>query len=126
MSISDGRRGRCVRVVDPVLLRIRRLIGGRTMTITQGPGLFARVLELHRIHNPGLDDVELYLRDTEPEVRAAALQVLTGAVRQGNAPRGTGDTLAWALADEHEDVRRVAADALRGLPELYLGDDGVA
>ncbi|QXJ24857.1 HEAT repeat domain-containing protein [Actinomadura graeca] len=96
------------------------------MTITQGPGPLARVLELQRIQNPGLDDVELYLRDTRPEVRAAALTVLTGAVRKGNAPRGTGDTLAWALADEHEDVRRVAADALRGLPELYLGDDGVA
>src|SRR5262245_54935500 len=96
------------------------------MTITQGPVLSARVLDLHRIQNPGLEDVELYLRDGQPEVRAAALKVLTGTVRKGNAPRGTGDTLAWALADEHEDVRRVAADALRGLPELYLGDDGVA
>ncbi|WP_242901374.1 HEAT repeat domain-containing protein [Actinomadura terrae] len=96
------------------------------MTITQGPGPTARVLELHRIKSPALNDVELYLRDSEPQVRAAALKVLTGEARRGAAPYGTGDTLAWALADEHEDVRRVAADALRGLPELFLGDDGVA
>ncbi|WP_131742137.1 HEAT repeat domain-containing protein [Actinomadura roseirufa] len=90
------------------------------------PELLARVFALHRIDRPSLADVEEYLRDPEPEVRAAALAVLTRAARGGGAPRGTGDTLAWALADQHEDVRRVAADALRNLPELYLGDDGVA
>jgi HEAT repeat protein len=71
------------------------------------------------------DDAEEFLRDPEPATRAAALTVLTRAARAGVAPRGTGDTLAWALADDHEDVRRVAADALRALPELYFGDDGV-
>ncbi|WP_433467999.1 HEAT repeat domain-containing protein [Spirillospora sp. CA-128828] len=72
-----------------------------------------------------LDDVEEFLRDPEHATRAAALAVLTRAARAGEAPSGTGDTLAWALADDHEDVRRAAADALRALPELYFGDDGV-
>jgi HEAT repeat protein len=72
-----------------------------------------------------LHDVEEYLRHPEPETRAAALTVLTRAAQAGEAPRGTGDALAWALADDHEDVRHAAADALRALPELYFGDDGV-
>lgn len=72
-----------------------------------------------------LDQAEEFLRDPDPATRAAALAVLTRAARAGEAPRGTGDTFAWALADDHEDVRRVAADALRDLPELYFGDDGV-
>ncbi|WP_141577606.1 HEAT repeat domain-containing protein [Actinomadura sp. WMMA1423] len=72
-----------------------------------------------------LDQAEELLRDPDPATRAEALAALTRAARTGEAPRGTGDTFAWALADEHEDVRRVAADALRDLPELYFGDDGV-
>ncbi|MGI5203377.1 HEAT repeat domain-containing protein [Spirillospora sp. CA-108201] len=72
-----------------------------------------------------LDQAEEFLRDPDPATRAAALTALTRAARAGEAPRGTGDTFAWALADDHEDVRRVAADALRDLPELYFGDDGV-
>ncbi|GAA4329184.1 hypothetical protein BJY14_002012 [Actinomadura luteofluorescens] len=72
-----------------------------------------------------LDQAEQFLRDPDPATRAEALTALTRAARTGEAPRGTGDTFAWALADDHENVRRVAADALRDLPELYFGDDGV-
>lgn len=72
-----------------------------------------------------LDQAEESLRDPDPATRAAALTALARAARAGEAPRGTGDTFAWALADDHEDVRRVVADALRDLPELYFGDDGV-
>ncbi|SNR76061.1 HEAT repeat domain-containing protein [Actinomadura mexicana] len=72
-----------------------------------------------------LDQAEEYLRAADPATRVDALTMLTRAARAGEAPRGTGDTFAWALADDHEDVRRVAADALRDLPELYFGDDGV-
>ncbi|WP_338741328.1 HEAT repeat domain-containing protein [Actinomadura luteofluorescens] len=72
-----------------------------------------------------LDQAEEFLRDPDPATRAEALTALTRAARTGEAPRGTGDTFAWALADDHENVRRVAADALRDLPELYFGDDGV-
>ncbi|MDL4771668.1 HEAT repeat domain-containing protein [Actinomadura xylanilytica] len=72
-----------------------------------------------------LADIEARLRGPEPAVRAAALKALAEIAGTEDAPRGVGDTLAWALADEHEDVRRLAADALRGLPEVHLGDDGV-
>ncbi|MEU4821718.1 HEAT repeat domain-containing protein [Actinomadura citrea] len=72
-----------------------------------------------------LDQAEEFLRDPDPATRVDALTALVRAARTGEAPRGTGDTFAWALADDHEDVRRVAADALRDLPELYFGDDGV-
>ncbi|WP_433139715.1 HEAT repeat domain-containing protein [Actinomadura nitritigenes] len=72
-----------------------------------------------------LDDVEESLRATDPATRAAAVTALTAAVRAGDAPRGAGDTLAWALADEDGDVRARAADALRRLPELYIGEDGI-
>ncbi|NDU76475.1 hypothetical protein GWI34_28185 [Actinomadura sp. DSM 109109] len=72
-----------------------------------------------------IDQAEEHLRDPDPATRAAALTALIRAARAGEAPRGTGDTFAWALADEDEDVRRAAADALRDLPELYFGDDGV-
>lgn len=88
-------------------------------------GLLARVVELHRLERLHLTDVDGYLRDPEPEVRAAAVTVLAKAAARGDAPRGTGDTLAWALADESGAVRRLAADALGGLPEVHLGDDGV-
>ncbi|MQY03068.1 HEAT repeat domain-containing protein [Actinomadura macrotermitis] len=92
--------------------------------VTQ-PGLLARVFDLHRIDRPEPADVEPYLRDPEPEVRAAALKALARTVRDGHAARGAGDALAWALADEDAGVRGVAAAALRALPDLYLGDDGV-
>jgi HEAT repeat protein len=67
-------------------------------------------------------DAERRLHDPDPQVRAAALEEL---IRDGDAVRGLGDTLAWALADTDERVRRTAATALRDLPEVYLGDDGV-
>ena len=67
------------------------------------------------------------LRDPDPGVRAAALRALVDREARDGAgvPRGTGDALAWALADEHRDVRGTAAALLRDLPEVYVGDDGV-
>ncbi|MFD0691229.1 HEAT repeat domain-containing protein [Actinomadura fibrosa] len=99
--------------------------GAHDGSLAPAADVLARVGELDRIEDPRVEDVQEYLRDTAPEVRAAVLKVLTRAAREGSAPRDTGDTLAWALADDHEDVRRLAADALRTLPELYLGDEGV-
>ncbi|GAA4068329.1 HEAT repeat domain-containing protein [Actinomadura miaoliensis] len=73
----------------------------------------------------GPAELDGLLRDPEPEVRAAALHALAGRARAGRAPLAAGDTFAWALADADPGVRRVAADALRDLPELYLGEEGV-
>lgn len=61
-----------------------------------------------------LDDL---LRDPDPETRRTAVAQLAAAA--------LGDALAWVLADEDESVRKAAADALRDLPELYLGDEGI-
>ncbi|TMQ92955.1 hypothetical protein ETD83_26280 [Actinomadura soli] len=94
-------------------------------TDPSGRGPRDRGIDPRLLDDLRFDDVEVYLRDPEPEVRDAALGALIRSARAGRAPYGTGDALAWALADEHEDVRRSAAGALRELPELYLADDGV-
>src|ERR1051325_10791945 len=60
------------------------------------------------------------LRDPDPEIRRAAVAELA---EQGT--RGDGDQLAWLLADPDETVREAAATALRDLPEIYLGEDGI-
>jgi len=57
------------------------------------------------------------LRDPDPEIRRAAVAEL--------GTRSDGDQLAWLLADPDETVRAAAAAALRDLPEIYLGDDGI-
>jgi HEAT repeat protein len=69
---------------------------------------------------PTLSELEDYLRDPDPAVRRDAVALLAG----GN-PQGAGDAFAWALADADDGVRRTAADALRVLPEVYIGADGV-
>jgi HEAT repeat protein len=71
----------------------------------------------HPLGDPGIDD---RLRDPAPDVRLAALIALIRT-----APPAAGDTLAWALADEDERVRQVAADALGDIAEVYIGADGV-
>jgi HEAT repeat protein len=88
------------------------------MTTADSP--LSRIAALYRLERPELPDIEEHLRDPAPEVRKAALIMLTRT-----APAGAGDTLAWALADEDEGVREVAAESLRVLAEVYIGEDGV-
>ncbi|GAA2092784.1 HEAT repeat domain-containing protein [Actinomadura alba] len=88
------------------------------MTTTDTPS--TRIAALYRLERPELPDIEEHLRDPAPEVRKAALIMLTRT-----APAGAGDTLAWALADEDHSVREVAAESLRVLAEVYIGEDGV-
>ncbi|MCD0448374.1 HEAT repeat domain-containing protein [Actinocorallia sp. API 0066] len=64
--------------------------------------------------------LEEYLRDPDPRVRRAAVEILAET-----APGGSGDALAWALADEDPDVRASAALALATL-RPPVGEDGVA
>jgi HEAT repeat protein len=67
-----------------------------------------------------LTTFEELLRDPDPAVRRAAVATLAE-----NTPRGTGDALAWVLADENAAVRQAAADALLALDEVLISDDGV-
>ncbi|WP_067481715.1 HEAT repeat domain-containing protein [Actinomadura hibisca] len=69
--------------------------------------------------------IEARLRDADPRTREAAVTALARLAGSGRVSGAAGDALAWALADEDGAVRDVAATALRDLPELYLGDDGV-
>jgi HEAT repeat protein len=88
------------------------------MTITDSPS--TRAADLYGLRRPDLADIEERLRDPAPEVRRAALITLARTV-----PTGAGDALARALADEDAGVRQVAAEALRVLAEVYIGEDGV-
>ncbi|GAB2809018.1 hypothetical protein GCM10022221_02950 [Actinocorallia aurea] len=63
---------------------------------------------------------EEHLRDPDPRVRRAAVELL-GEI----APSGAGDALAWALADPDATVRAAAALALATL-RPPVGEDGIA
>ncbi|MDX6739095.1 HEAT repeat domain-containing protein [Actinocorallia sp. A-T 12471] len=63
--------------------------------------------------------LEEYLRDPDPRIRRAAVELL-GETALG----GAGDALAWALADEDAEVRAAAALALATL-RPPVGEDGI-
>jgi HEAT repeat protein len=63
---------------------------------------------------------EELLRDPDPTIRRAAVAAVAESI-----PRGTGDALAWVLADENPAVRQAAADALLALDEVFISDDGI-
>lgn len=76
----------------------------------------------HPLPGPATSDLQLleeYLRDPDPRVRRAAVEVLGET-----APSGVGDALAWALADEDADVRASAALMLTTL-RPPVGEDGI-
>ncbi|ROO83374.1 HEAT repeat protein [Actinocorallia herbida] len=62
---------------------------------------------------------EEHLRDPDPRVRRAAVELL-GEI----APSGAGDALAWALADADAEVRAAAALVLTTL-RPPVGEDGI-
>ncbi|MCW2912058.1 MAG: repeat protein [Actinomycetia bacterium] len=90
-----------------------------TMTADPIPNRLDDLRSLAR-RRPALSEIEDYLRDPDPAVRHAAVALLAHT-----NPQGAGDAFAWALADADDRVRRTAADALRVLPEIYIGGDGV-
>lgn len=79
----------------------------------------ARILELLRLaeEEPDLSDLAGYLTDPAPQVRKAAVDLLTETV-----PVGAGAALARAMGDESAEVRRAAAAGLRELREVLEPD----
>ncbi|WP_199841721.1 fumarate reductase/succinate dehydrogenase flavoprotein subunit [Streptomyces sp. CB01635] len=67
--------------------------------------------------SPGLDALSPYLADSDPAVRAAAVNVLAETV-----PAGAGPALAARLRDAAPQVREAAAGALRELVEVLPGE----
>ncbi|MFJ4656277.1 fumarate reductase/succinate dehydrogenase flavoprotein subunit [Nocardia sp. NPDC088792] len=70
---------------------------------------------------PSVSDLESFLTDPDPRVRATALAVLTE-----NTPDGFGDRLIAALADEDAEVRATAVAGLRELVEILPAADDLA
>ncbi|WP_040802529.1 fumarate reductase/succinate dehydrogenase flavoprotein subunit [Nocardia concava] len=97
-------------------LRSRAAAPGSAKEIV-APGI-ALVLSLDA---PGLADLEPFLSDADPRVRATALSVLTE-----NTPDGFADPLIAALADEDAEVRAVAVSGLRELAEILPAATGLA
>jgi succinate dehydrogenase/fumarate reductase flavoprotein subunit/HEAT repeat protein len=74
-----------------------------------------RIIELLELAetSPALTQIEPYLADDDPQVRRAAIAVLTEVV-----PPGTGPALARAAQDPRGTVRHAAAIALQELAEV--------
>jgi succinate dehydrogenase/fumarate reductase flavoprotein subunit/HEAT repeat protein len=74
-----------------------------------------RIIELLELAetSPALTQIDPYLADDDPQVRRAAIAVLTEVV-----PPGTGPALAQAAMDPRGTVRHAAATALKELAEV--------
>ncbi len=74
-----------------------------------------RIIELLELAetSPALTQIDPYLADDDPQVRRAAIAVLTEVV-----PPGTGPALAQAALDPRGTVRHAAATALQELAEV--------
>lgn len=77
----------------------------------------ARILDLLALaeEEPGSDQLAEYLADPAPDVRRAAVSVLTET-----APPEAGPLLTTLLADQEPSVRRAAADGLTELVEVLV------
>ncbi|BBZ26717.1 fumarate reductase/succinate dehydrogenase flavoprotein-like FrdA [Mycolicibacterium madagascariense] len=111
---------------DPIPVRQPDLVGGQApasdvsrvidAAAVQPPS--PRIAQVLALDEPSVADLQPYLRDTDPGVRRTAVDVLTEHLADGYAP-----ALVAALADEHAEVRRIAADGIRELVEV-LPDPG--
>jgi HEAT repeat protein len=90
--------------------------GGKRTAVGRSP----RILELLTLAEtqPSAAQVGPYLTDPDPQVRRAAIAVLTEV-----APPGAGLALADATRDPHGTVRHAALTGLRELAEVLPADD---
>jgi succinate dehydrogenase/fumarate reductase flavoprotein subunit/HEAT repeat protein len=111
---------------EPIAVRQPDLVGGqappsevsrvRTESSAQPPS--PRIAAVLALDEPALDDLAPFLTDVDPGVRQTAVDVLTEHLCDGYA-----SALVTALADEHVEVRRVAADGIRELVEVLPGPE---
>ncbi|MBL1073487.1 fumarate reductase/succinate dehydrogenase flavoprotein subunit [Nocardia sp. 2] len=80
-----------------------------------------RIALLLSLDSPALDELDSFLTDPDPRVRATAISVLTEGT-----PDGFGDRLIDALGDADADVRANAISGLRELVEILPAAAGLA
>lgn len=119
--------------IEPAVLAVAQPADRTRSTTTAEPGhegsgprresRSPRILELIALaeQSPSADDLAPFLTDPDPEVRRTAVATVTECL-----PPGGGPLLADALADEHGEVRRAAAHALRELVEVLPPDKDLA
>lgn len=105
------------------------LVGQRAPQITQAAEAprepvappSPRLVSLLALDSPTVPDLSGYLADSDPQVRVAAISVLTE-----NTPDGFAPILVRALRDPAPAVRRTAAEGLRELVEVLPTSTGLA
>lgn len=85
------------------------------------PLVSPRIALLLSLDSPTVPELESFLDDSDPQVRATAISVLTEGT-----PDGFGDRLIAALADTDAVVRAAAIDGLRELVEILPDAEGLA
>lgn len=80
-----------------------------------------RIAEVLALEEPGIDDLEPYLGDTDAGVRRTAVATLTEHIPDGYAP-----ALYAALSDADAGVRHTSADGIRELVEVLPDPGAVA
>lgn len=79
-----------------------------------------RIVAVLGLDSPTVEDLDPFLADADPQVRATALSVLTEGT-----PEGFTTALVGALGDSDVTVRRTATEGLRELVEVLAGADGL-
>jgi succinate dehydrogenase/fumarate reductase flavoprotein subunit/HEAT repeat protein len=106
---------------EPILVPQPPLVGGqapasevsrvRDDATVQPPS--PRIAAVLALDEPTIEQLRVFLSDSDPGVRRTAVDVLTE-----NLCDGYGPELVAALGDVHAEVRRVAADGIRELVEV--------
>ncbi|MFI6870803.1 fumarate reductase/succinate dehydrogenase flavoprotein subunit [Nocardia sp. NPDC050406] len=114
-----------IAVKQPALVASPPFVGGEVRTAGPTPlvttrTVAPRIAAVLSLDSPGVAELAQYLDDSDPQVRATALSVLTEGT-----PDGFGDRLVDALGDSDAGVRAVAVGGLRELVEILPAADGL-
>ncbi|CAM3807383.1 fumarate reductase/succinate dehydrogenase flavoprotein subunit [Smaragdicoccus niigatensis] len=114
---------------DPTIYAVATpdLVTGRAPHVPPAPATTAvtppspRLVTLLALDSPTVDELAEYLADSDPQVRVAALAVLSE-----NTPPGFEHEFVHALGDSAPAVRRASAEALRELVEVLPTANGLS